>query len=154
MKRDVTKTHRLGGLHDRIYGMTDMEIVEYILKKAETFKELNSAEKLTTLANSYGLNKETETEVADEIFLEGGFGGLHDYIYRTERKTLEKWALTAEKHHRNVKNLRLMGGLHDYIERLSNAEVAEYILEKAQLYPELNSGAKLDAYAETYGVKH
>ena len=87
--------------------MSNIDISVYILEKAREHKELDNYTFLTGLTKTYGF---VQPEVAAAQAL--GVGGLHDYIFRENRATLEKWALTAEKHHRFVNNKQMLGGLH------------------------------------------
>jgi len=45
-----------------------------------------------------------------------------------------------------------MGGLHDYISTLADNQVIDYILEKAQEFPELGRVEKLNELVATYGI--
>jgi len=96
-------------------------------------------------------NKKTEEIIKEEelVFLEDleagtgiKLGGLHDYIFSKDRKTLIKWALALEKYQKKESNLR--GGLHDLIRLMSDADIAEYILTKVKEFPELDSEEKLN----------
>jgi hypothetical protein len=137
-----------GGLHDYIRNMSDYDIATYILKKADKFSELDSAEKLNAFAKTYSIQQE-----ATPVLKVNKFGGLHDYIYRTPRETLIQWALTGEAHENKINGQKVLGGLHDYIGTLSNADLADYVLKKAEKFPELDSAQKLNAFAKTYSIQ-
>ena len=78
-------------------------------------------------------------------------GGLHDFIWRLPRDTLENFALTAEKFSNDKKGRHLLGGLHDRIRSMSDREIAEYVLDRAQEYPELDSYSTLNQLAAKFG---
>jgi len=137
----------IGGLRGRLIPLSNQEYAEYILRMVNKFPELDNGQELDRLSQVYGL---ADNPSLNKII--GGMGGLHDYIYRTERNTLIKWALTAEAHDRKVKNVQLLGGLDEYINSLSNEEIAEYILRMADTYQELNSKENLDSFAVTYEI--
>jgi hypothetical protein len=137
----------IGGLHDKIRNMSNVEIAEYILEKVKIYKELNSFQSLEKLSVEYGFSSKLPEDFSRE-------GGLHDYIFRMPRENLARWALTAEAHHKAMNNIEILGGLHDYINTLSNEELVQYILKKAQEHPELNSADELDRYASVYGIVH
>ena len=137
----------IGGLHDKIRDMSNLEIAEYVLEKAKLYKDLNSYENLEKLSLKYGFSKKLNQESLK-------VGGLHDYIFRQPRETLEKWALTTEAHHRAVKNIQILGGLHDYINTLSSEELVQYVLKEASEHPELDSAEELNRYASVYGITH
>jgi len=142
----------MGGLHDYVDRLSVAEITDYILQKLDLHPELNNPKALNELSVKYGVTKETTPEVQGEKLV--GKGGLHDYIWRTPRDKLVIWALTAEAHHRDVNNLRLLGGLHDYISTLSNQEITEYIMKEAQEHPEINSGSALDDLSMKFNISY
>lgn len=138
----------LGGLDDYIGRLSTAEIAQYILKEAAEHSELNSGDKLNKMATELGVQGGEGPEVFVEVM-----GGLHDYIYRTDRKTLEKWAFVCQRFDRESRGkLGLIGGLEDYIGSLSDKEVADYILAKASKYSQLNSSEKLNTLATKYSV--
>ena len=137
----------LGGLHGRMVPLTNQEYAEYISDMAKQFPELDNGQELDKLSKVYGF--------ADNPSLGKSLGGLHDYIFRTDRNTLIRWALTAEAHEHKIKNAKMIiGGLNDYIEKLSNEEIGEYVLRVADSYQELNSAEALNSYSLTYGILH
>lgn len=137
----------LGGLHDYINSLSDVEIADYVMKKAKKYKELDSAEKLNTLSEKYSISYQEKPHLAK-------LGGLHDYIFRTERATLIQWALTCEYHDRKEQKLNVLGGLHEYIHTLSNEKIAEYVLGVAAKYPVLDSAENLNALAKKYEIQY
>jgi hypothetical protein len=143
---EVKGSTLMGGLHDTINSMSNIDIASYILEKAREHKELDNYTFLTGLTEKYGF-------VQPEVTVAFGAGGLHDYIFRENRATLEKWALTAEKHHRFVNNKQMLGGLHDYISALTTEEVAEFVLKEAAEHKELDSAEGLNKLAIHYGVE-
>lgn len=139
--REVKKVKLLGGIHDYINVATVEQMGEYILKMAKQYEELNSGEKLDKISEIMNL-KATR------------FGGLHDYIFRVPREKLVFWALACENYSRQWKKELILGGIHDYIQIATNETIIEYILERAQKYPELNSAEKLDGIAAIYKEDH
>ena len=137
-----------GGLHDYINVLSNEQVIEYIMKQVKQHPELGSSKKLDTLVVQYGISQPT---LKSSTFV-GGDGGLHDYIWRTDRKVLNKWALTAEKYHLQKQNITLFGGLHDYINVLSNEQVIEYILKQVKQHPEIGSSQKLDSLSVELGI--
>ena len=81
-------------------------------------------------------------------------GGLHDYIFRKDRKTLIIWALTCEYHDRYERKLNVLGGLHEMVHTMTNEKIAEYVLGVAAVYPVLNNAENLDALAKKYEIKY
>jgi predicted MPP superfamily phosphohydrolase len=140
--------HLLGGLHDYIGTMSDVEIANYVSEKAKLYKELDSGLKLDGLAKQYSITYEELPRLTQ-------FGGLHDYIFRKDRNTLINWALTCEFHDRSERKMvNVLGGLHDYIHTLSNEKIAEYILGMVAVYPVLNSADNLEAFQTKYEIKY
>jgi len=117
--------------------------MDYILKKAQEFPELNSIKKLNELQSTFGFGNESFLDV---------LGGLHDYIFTIDRQTLINWALAAEAYVREQRNLHLMGGLDDYIHSLTNQEIAQKILDFADQYKELDSETMLQSLVIKYGT--
>jgi len=115
------------------------------LAKVNQFPELNSYEKVEELRQKYGFNNFG----GDNAFLI--LGGLHDYIFRTPRNQLISWALAADQYSKNGE--LIVGGIHDYVHSLSNKEIADFILDLAGKFPELNSAEKLDALVKKYGTE-
>jgi len=138
----------IGGLHGRLNPLTNQEYAQYILDMAQKFPELDNAQELDRLSQVYGF--------ADNPSLGKSLGGLHDFIFRTDRNTLIRWAFTAEAHDRKLKGSSeiMVGGLNDYIQKLSNEEIAEYVLRMSDAHQELNSADALDAFSKTYGIQH
>lgn len=138
----------IGGIHGTKEPLTDEKYAQYIINMAEKFPELNSASELDRLSQVYGFSDNPSLNKL------GNFGGLHDFIFRKDRNTLIRWALTAEAHDRKLKNVELLGGLQDYIDNLSNSEIANYVLAMADVYSELNSQQNLDALSQTYQIHY
>jgi len=132
----------IGGLHGRQNPLTKEEYARYIIDMARIYPELSSPSKLDELSQTYEIH-------APKVALQ--IGGLHDYIFREPRETLEKWALTVEAHHEKVTGKKLIGGLHGRRNPLSNEEYANYILDMTKLYPGLNSRNELDRLSAVYG---
>jgi HD superfamily phosphohydrolase YqeK len=143
--RKVNNLNLFGGLHDYLETLSNEQVVQYILKKAQDYPEIASAEKLNSLSSEYGITGKVEN-----VRKMGGDGGLHDYIWRLPRKTLERYAFAAEKYHN--KNQMIIGGLHDYIFNLNNQQIVQYIMGQVKEHPELGSGAKLDSLVAEYGL--
>jgi len=131
----------------KLKDMKNNEIAEYILDRVVPYPELNDFKAMNDLAIKYGYEEEEFL-----VFFNPTDGGLHDYIWRESRDTLIKWALTAEKHHKFTKGIKVIGGLGDYVNSLTNQQLVEYILGKASQYKELNSAVELDRLATTYGI--
>jgi HD superfamily phosphohydrolase YqeK len=148
--RDVNHLHLLGGLDDYVNSLTNDKIIEYIMNEVKEHPELTSQGKLDTLSTKYNINVNSvhNVQVASPF---GGDGGIHDYIWRMDRPSLNKWALTTEKYHRNTNNQQLFGGLHDYISTLSNQQVIDYIMKEVKEHPELTAG-KIDSLSAEYGI--
>ena len=146
-ERTVKNVTLLGGLHDYIETLSEVEISHYILEKVKIYKELDSGEKLNSLAEKYYINYVPHPHLTR-------MGGLHDYIFRKDRQTLIKWALTCEAHDRNERKVQLLGGLEDYIDSLSNEKIAEYILGMAAVYPVLDNSENLESFSTKYEVQH
>ena len=142
--RNSTQINLIGGLHYTIQGLTNLQISNYILGIANKFPSLNNSAELERLSQLYG--------VSENNF--GKVGGIHDYLFRQNRETLIRWALTAEKHERTLRNVRIYGGIHDRLKVISDIELAEFIFEKSKEYPELDSGIKLDEYSSVYKIKN
>ena len=150
--RDVNNIHTLGGLHDYIDNLSNQQIIEYIMKEVKEHPEIASSQKLDALVSKFGIsNSSPQNAKLGDAFI-GGDGGLHDYIWKMERPSLNKWALTTERYHRKVNNLHIYGGLHEYINSLSNQEVIEYIMREVKEHPEIASSTKLDSLSAEYGL--
>jgi len=136
--RSIRKKPLLGGIHDYINTATIEQMGDYILKMAAIYEELNSGEKLEKLA---------------ELLPKRAIGGLHDYIFRVPREKLAFWALGVEHYVREIKQVKVFGGIHDYINVATTQQLVEYILERADKYPELNSEVKLDEVGKLFADK-
>lgn len=83
-------------------------------------------------------------------------GGLHDYIFKKDRKSLIKWAITAEAHYFIQSKLNneepYEAFIYNRISELSDADLAKYVLTMANKYPELNSSSALDTLSARYGI--
>jgi hypothetical protein len=144
--RTVRNVRLFGGLHDYIDTLSDVDISKYIIEKAKIYKELDSGEKLESFAQKYSITYQPHPHLKQ-------FGGLHDYIFRKDRQTLIKWALTCEAHDRYERKIQLLGGLDDMVNSWSNEKIAEYILGMAAVYPVLNNGDNLDSLATKFEIQ-
>lgn len=79
-------------------------------------------------------------------------GGLHDIIYKQSKETLERWAFTAEAHHIKVTGKKILGGLHGRQKPLTKEELTKYVIDMANVHPELNSSKNLDDLSISYGI--
>ena len=131
----------LGGIHDYIDSVGKDKIISYILESGMKYKELLEEEKFLTVIAPAVKSEENHQQA----------GGLSDFVYRLDRDTLVSFAYSAEKYHMEKSGSHIRGGLHDYIFKMSNIEIAEYILQKAENYPELDSYSFLHKLAEQYG---
>lgn len=145
--REVRKVHLIGGLHDYIDRLSDVEIANYIIEKVKIYKELDTIEKLDSFANKYSIKYIPHPHL-------NAIGGLHDYIFRKDRQTLIKWALTCEAHDRYERKVKLLGGLDDMVDYWSNEKIAEYILGMSAVYPILNNGDNLDSFAKKFNIQN
>jgi hypothetical protein len=150
--RKINNITLRGGLDDYINSLTNQQVIEYIMKEAKEHPEIASSQKLESLVSEFGISESTVHSIPSVASPIGGDGGIHDYIWRMDRPSLNKWALTTEAYHRNAnKQQQLIGGLHDYIATLSNQQVIDYILREVKEHPELNAG-KLDSLSAEYGI--
>jgi hypothetical protein len=146
-ERKVKGVELLGGLEDYIDTLSDVEIANYVAEKAKNYKDLDSGDKLDSLAKAYSITHEPQPHLLQ-------MGGLHDYIFRKDRKTLIIWALTCEHHDRYERKLNVLGGLHEMVHTMTNEKIAEYVLGVAAVYPVLNNAENLDALAKKYEIKY
>jgi HD superfamily phosphohydrolase YqeK len=130
-----------GGLKDYIHSLSDTEIITKISDRVKLFNELASDKKFEELAKEYQINYD---ETTNFTFL----------LYRKDRATLIKYALTAEAHERKVKGLQLMGGLHDYIHTQSDEQIINYITEKVKLFNELAVSKNMDEFSVKYEINY
>jgi len=154
--RDINHQHLMGGLDDYVTSLTNEQVVEYIMKEVKEHPEIANQEKLDSLTTKYNINVNSvhqpikEVQKSDTTGRIGGDGGLHDYIWRLPRATLESWAFATEKYHN--KNEQLLGGLHDYIASLTNQQVIDFVMKEVKEHPEIASGEKLDSLVTQYGL--
>jgi HD superfamily phosphohydrolase YqeK len=130
-----------GGVHDYVHKLTKDQLINYVIKNAIVDQEL-----LDLFVLKQVVAPATLSFIADEPRT----GGLHDYIYRTPRETLIIWALTSERYEQGDKSAPMAGGLHDRIRLMSDMEIADYILDHARKFPELDSAEKLNELAIKY----
>jgi len=146
-ERKVKGIQLLGGLEDYIDTLSDVEIANYVAEKAKNYKDLDSGDKLDSLAKAYSITHEPQPHLLQ-------MGGLHDYIFRKDRKTLIIWALNCDNHDRYERKLNVLGGLHEMVHTMTNEKIAEYVLGVAAVYPVLNNAENLDALAKKYEIKY
>jgi hypothetical protein len=148
--RTSRKVELRGGLHDYVDRLSKEELIKIILDYTNTYPEISSGLKLTQLSISYGFTPYEETQQPPEPVATDG--GLHDYIWRVRDDVLVSWALTCDKYDREVRKVRLLGGLVDYVRLLKKDELVKIVMDFTQKYPELNSAAKLQELANSYGI--
>ena len=140
-RRNVKGEHFMGGIHDYINTVGQDKIVSYILSSSMQYPELLEEETFLKVIAPAVKNEENHNQA----------GGLHDFIFRLDRDTLVSFAFAAEKYHNDKDGSFLIGGLHDVIYRMSEIEIAEYIINVAKNYPELDSYSVLHKLAVEYG---
>jgi len=158
--RDVKHQHFMGGLDDYITSLSKEQIIEYIMKEIKEHPEIANQEKLDSLANKYNIKMNSVHEEAPKDLQaqspqavdDEDNEGLGDILFRTNRATLNKWALACEKYHRQVKNIHVIGGLNDYVTTLSDEQVMGYIVRLAREHPEIGSPAKLNELVSNYHI--
>jgi len=142
--REEKGVRLFGGLHDFINTLKNEEVIAYIIEKTGTYPELANVNFLGSLVQKYGITDESAhghgpvtlkaaTPSNDEVGINLPKTPENILAY-TDRATLNKYALAAEKYDREAKGIKLFGGLHDYIDTLSNEQVIAYILEKTGSY--------------------
>ncbi len=120
--------------------MTPKEFAEYTLEKVKAYPGLDDSVQLDKLSELY---KILDNPLGEE-------GGLSDYIFRENRETLIKWALTVETHNQRMRRGQNLPKLHDEIHRMTNSQIGDYVLKMSKLYKEIDSGIELDSYAIIY----
>jgi hypothetical protein len=78
-------------------------------------------------------------------------GGLHDFIFRLPRETLNNFALSCERFIQEKRGAKILGGLHDSLRLMADQDVAKYILDRTKDYPELDNYANLQKLSVDYG---
>lgn len=121
VKRGVADTI-IGGLEDYIFRLTNENIIDIIVRHAETYPELKEAGKLESLAGISTMTKEES---------------LRDFILKKDIEELRTIALAAEKYVREKENRKSIGGLHDYIRTLDKEDIVTIIMGFVETYPEL-----------------
>jgi len=139
--REVNNLQAFGGLHDYVIRLEKQELIEYILNEVNEHEELVTASDLDKLVQKYKI-KPGALKI----------GGLHDYIFKKDRKTLINWALATETYFRKKEKTIMVGGLHDYIHFMDNKSIIGYILNLVREYPELDDGKKLDELVIEYRI--
>lgn len=127
-----------GGLHDRIFSMSDQDLREYIFNKSEEYDEINSTEAMNDLVKKYKIG---ERKGNFERPILGGDGGLSGVLATGEKAQLVKYALALEKYHN--KGNEVVGGIHDQIDNWTREEVVEYIIKETDEHKEVNNLGKI-----------
>lgn len=121
------------------------QLIDYITKVvSEHFYDLNSLEKIATLAENYGVQ---------DIPMIGQIGGLEDYIYRMSLYTLRIWGITCEKYY-NATFGEVEESILSRIDTLTKNQLIDIIVGYADKYYELSSYIKLNKLSEEYGIKY
>jgi hypothetical protein len=118
---------RQGGLHDLLRFMNNDDIVNWILNKIEELPELQSVAALRNLNNS---------NLSLLLLAEAD---LVAYLNTLPRSKLIDIALDVELYDRRKQHITTLGGLYNRVPYMSYSNLIKWILEKVELYPELNS---------------
>jgi len=148
--RTVKNLHLMGGLHDYINTMSNLDLADYILRETREHPEIDDYNQLKTLATKYGFADSFEVAFL-EVEGVNAMTTVADYLPSADRATLIRWALTCERHERVSKGIKVLGGLEDYVDSLSTEELSSYILAKVAEFPELSNTASMAKYAKMYG---
>ena len=79
-------------------------------------------------------------------------GGLHDYIFRKDRDTLIKWALTADAYENSKSSSPSKISKNEKIFKMSDQDLIKFVLEKARKYREIDNGEELEKLSESFSV--
>ena len=121
------------------------QLIDYITKVVgEHYNDLNSLEKINTLAEKYGVK---------DIPMIGQIGGLGDYIYRMSLYTLRIWGITCERYY-NKTISEVEESILPKINGLSKEQLVDIIFGYADKYFQLSSYIKLNKLAEEYEIKY
>lgn len=131
-KKDLLK------LNKEFSNMSNFDLIQFILSLTRKYKEIDSESQLNKLSENFKIEKFINKSQKIKI--------LKENLLKAKREDLDKFALACEFHERKGK--KLFGGLHDYIRLLTNEQVIQYIIEKAEKYKELNSIEKLQKISE------
>ena len=143
--------HIIGGLHDYVNQISKEDLIKFCMKIITENEELINLEKLNSVIEESKPESQPEPNTeSNRVFI--SLGGLHDYIFRKDRETLLKWALTAEAYERS-KSLKPFKSLEkSKIFKMPNEELMKFTLEKARKYKEIDNGDELDRLAENFGI--
>jgi hypothetical protein len=157
----------LGGLHDYISTMNKEDFEKFIIKLSLNNSELLNEDKFNSALESDN-NRSIYHDIHEKMensdkFLDDldklkplKFGGLHDYIFKKDRKTLIKWAITTEAHYfmaLKAKQEEPCGQwIYRKISQMSNEDLIKFILNMARKFPELDSATALNSLAQIYGI--
>jgi hypothetical protein len=162
----------LGGLHDYIGQISKEDLLNFCMRIIKENKELVNLEKLNEVIEGPQLKflsesqpqyqsqyqTQSQSQYQSQSKSEEGLtcGGLHDYIFLKDRKTLLKWALAGDAYQNSKcspitqKEEVRYDNNRNLILNMSNEELIKFILNKARRYKELDNGDMLDRLSENF----
>lgn len=108
----------LGGLHDYVNTLSNDQIVNIVVKYLHKYPEMRTPGFIENLANIYK-------------------GGFKNYLQQKDIEWLREVCITLDNYDRKIREIHIKGGIHDYVHILSKAQLIDYILNKADMYPHL-----------------
>lgn len=172
----------LGGLHDYINTINEEDFEKFIIKLSMNNPELLDEAKFNSVLenniknsninisndSSNSNNRSIYHDIHEKHENSGKFldelealkplklGGLHDYIFKKDRKTLIKWAITAEAHYfvalKANQEEPCGQWIYRKISQMSNENLIKFILNMVKKFPELDSATALNTLARIYGI--
>jgi len=125
---------KLGGIHDYVGRLKEIEIINYIQDCAEKVPELKENNLLDELSKKRGYSQQDLKALLDNF----------------DRESLIRIAITADEYDRESSSQPRVGGISDSINSLSLNQIKNFILKKAYFHPELRKEGYFRKFLNRY----
>lgn len=133
---------QIRGLEDYIWLILDKEIITYIIKETREHSEIDSIQKLDTLA--FGKISDRLKIDAERI--------LRKYMNGLNRDVLTKCAFAIESYHNKVNDINYEGDVKKMIMNQTNSDLIDFMIKELNNHPEIMNNFKKECLDKSVTV--
>ena len=133
---------QIRGLEDYIWLILDKEIITYIIKETGEHSEIDSIQKLDTLA--FGKISDRLKIDAERI--------LRKYMNGLNRDVLTKCAFAIESYHNKVNDINYEGDVKKMIMNQTNSDLIDFMIKELNNHPEIMNNFKKECLDKSVTV--
>ena len=133
---------QIRGLEDYIWLILDKEIITYIIKETREHSEIDSIQKLDTLAFR---------KISDRLKIDAE-RILRKYMNGLNRDVLTKCAFAIESYHNKVNDINYEGDVKKMIMNQTNSDLIDFMIKELNNHPEIMNNFKKECLDKSVTV--